>query len=206
MCIILKKPIKKKSEPIEVTISEKKKSTSKGDIKPKEDRPKALSEKQKAALQKKIEQAKAAKMEKARADARKMAEAQLKALGMLRKEFPRLFGNTNNILEKSIGLPSTTTNNNGYFGIGIYQDPMEDTRTGMTVRHVVPGYPADQNGIQAGDIVVECDGHNEYPDHYIQGTGKTPIHLTIARNGRLIELNFIRDWISTDGTSHTSKP
>jgi C-terminal processing protease CtpA/Prc len=214
MCIVLKTPLKKKSSPIEVTIQEGKQAP-KGEVKPKQgDGPRELSDKEKAALAEKAAKAQAEAMSKARAEARKMAQQQLAALGMLHKQFPELFGNHNHVLEKVPGIMGKpNTRRTGYYGIGIedakWQDVIFNGQIihGSEVTQVFAGYPADENGILVGDVIVEVDGHlGPSGQAIIIGESDAPIHLTIWRNGRIIEFSFKRGWVVTDGTSGRRNP
>jgi S1-C subfamily serine protease len=94
----------------------------------------------------------------------------------------------------------------GYLGIGVQpvaipeslqsKTPGGSQKLGLIILSVVPGSPADQGGLQVGDILLAFGEHSlEDPEHLQfllrgQQVGK-PIELTILRGGELINRTVI---------------
>jgi serine protease Do len=74
--------------------------------------------------------------------------------------------------------------------------PLEDRAKGLTgvrMRYVHPGTPADQAGVQIDDVVTHVDRQSiKIPDDFMLEIGRKPVEdlvqLTIIREGRLKEL------------------
>ena len=87
--------------------------------------------------------------------------------------------------------------NNSYVGIGITITALEDG-SGLEVMIVNEGGPAEEAGIQVGDIIVAVEGQScagktttEVRD-VVRGEAETQVQLTILRQGEEITLNVTR--------------
>ncbi len=88
--------------------------------------------------------------------------------------------------------PQETTDANNfmqgeYDGIGAYVDTRGDF---LTITKPIPGYPAEQAGLQAGDQIIAVDGEDmtgQDPELVrmtkVMGAAGTSVHLTILRPG-----------------------
>jgi S1-C subfamily serine protease len=77
----------------------------------------------------------------------------------------------------------------GSIGLLLQQAENLPTQRGAIIGRVTPGGPADQAGLQSGDIVVEANGTpvNNFDDLLIQVASSQPgdqLNLTILRNGQ----------------------
>lgn len=100
-----------------------------------------------------------------------------------------------------------TENINGSFvGIGIYM--VEDEKSNrVLVYYPIPGSPAEEAGIQAGDLIISVDG-KEYTaedfntiSNYIKGEEGTKVKIEIERNGERKKFEITRKKISTNPIS-----
>jgi carboxyl-terminal processing protease len=88
--------------------------------------------------------------------------------------------------------PQETTDANQYMsgeydGIGAYVDTRGDY---LTITKPIPGYPAEEAGLQPGDVIIAVDGEDMTgmdPELVrmtrVMGTAGTTVHLTIQRPG-----------------------
>lgn len=97
-----------------------------------------------------------------------------------------------------------TENLTGSFvGIGIYM--IADSESGrVMVYYPIPGSPAEEAGIKAGDKIIKVDGI-EYTSEdfsniskYIKGEAGTKVNIVIERDGKEISFDIERRKINTD--------
>ena len=92
--------------------------------------------------------------------------------------------------------------NNAYVGIGVTVTALEDG-TGFLVAKVESGGPADQAGMQAGDIIVQVEGDSvegltvSELSGLIKGKENTSVNVTVLREGEGITLYMTRKQMST---------
>ena len=82
-----------------------------------------------------------------------------------------------------------------YCGIGASLQQDAETKT-VTIMHVYDGSPAQESGLQEGDVIVSADNYDassmdltEFITH-IRGEEGTKVHLVIARSGESENLEF----------------
>ena len=100
-----------------------------------------------------------------------------------------------------------TENINGSFvGIGIYMIEDEESNR-VLVYYPIPGSPAEEAGIQAGDLIISVDG-KEYTaedfdtiSNYIKGEEGTKVKIEIDRNGTRKSFEITRKKINTNPIS-----
>ena len=100
-----------------------------------------------------------------------------------------------------------TENINGSFvGIGIYMIEDEESNR-VLVYYPIPGSPAEEAGIQAGDLIISVDG-KEYTaedfdtiSNYIKGEEGTKVKIEIDRNGTRKTFEITRKKINTNPIS-----
>ena len=87
--------------------------------------------------------------------------------------------------------------NNAYVGIGVTVAVTED-QSAVHVVNVTPGGPAEEAGLQAGDILMGTDGSrfettdlNEIRSK-IQGTPGTTVNMMIGRDGKTLQIEVER--------------
>jgi C-terminal processing protease CtpA/Prc len=95
----------------------------------------------------------------------------------------------------------------GYYGIGVYvmyshgpfvSEKYGSYSMGNKIWDVVPGYPAEQNGLKKGDIILEADGGRlDNGDDWVTSSSPSEIHLLIYRDGKFLEFRFMRAFIET---------
>lgn len=91
---------------------------------------------------------------------------------------------------------------NAYVGVGITISKMEDD-SGLKVIEVVAGGPAEEAGIQAGDVVIKLDGQSiagmepGEAKKLIQGKAETTVAFGLLRNGTELSLEVVRREIKT---------
>ena len=100
-----------------------------------------------------------------------------------------------------------TENINGSFvGIGIYM--IEDEKSNrVLVYYPIPGSPAEEAGIEAGDLIISVDD-KEYTaedfdtiSNYIKGEEGTKVNIEIERNGERKKFEITRKKINTNPIS-----
>lgn len=110
----------------------------------------------------------------------------------------------------------------GYYGVGISLDIFGSMGVdyngqhyfGIRVGQVSKGNPADEVGLQVGDLIFLINGIQYNPnsgiesDADIMGKGPKDLVLGISRGGHIMFINVRRDWIETSGGSgsNTSGP
>ena len=89
-----------------------------------------------------------------------------------------------------------------YSGIGAYVS--KDTTTGYPkIAGVISGAPAEKVGLMADDILYEADGESlqdmdlDVAVSKIRGEKGTTVHLTIVRDGELMEFDVTRDEVTS---------
>ncbi|NPV88485.1 PDZ domain-containing protein [Coprothermobacteraceae bacterium] len=91
-----------------------------------------------------------------------------------------------------------------YVGIGVY---LQDSSSGVVVVKVVPGSPAEQAGIKAGDIITKVDGTSvigwsvDQVSALIKGEEGTLVSVTVNRAGTEISFSMYRKKISVPTVS-----
>lgn len=94
----------------------------------------------------------------------------------------------------------------GINGIGV---TIEFTDSTARIASVIPGTPAERAGLQVGDILINADGtdlrglNSELILNCVRGEVGTSVHLTVDRDGNILEFDLTRETIV--GTSITSK-
>ena len=102
---------------------------------------------------------------------------------------------------------SKNKSSTGYYGIGTYvmdsygpfvSEKYGTYSMGNRIWDVVPGYPAEQNGLRAGDIILEADGGRlDRGEDRVISDSPSEIHLLIYRDGNFLEFRFMRAFIET---------
>ena len=94
---------------------------------------------------------------------------------------------------------------NSYVGIGVTITYEED---GLHIQSVTEGGPAEQAGLQPGEIIIAADGHDLTGDNagsastYIQGEeGTTVVLCVVDLSGEQREVSVIRERIQEDPVS-----
>ena len=94
---------------------------------------------------------------------------------------------------------------NGFWGIGIEIDPFyhstvteHGTYNGWYIVKVPIGYPADELGLQVGDIIVTINGNPISGFNDVRGSGPDPITFEVFRNGQLYTFTTNRAFINED--------
>lgn len=98
-----------------------------------------------------------------------------------------------------------------YEGIGIWV-AVRDGK--LVVTAPMPGSPAEQAGLQAGDVLMEADGHsltgltNDDATNLIRGPAGTKVHLLISRPGQAkpIAMDVARGKIDVPAVNYTLLP
>ena len=95
---------------------------------------------------------------------------------------------------------------NSYVGVGITISPREDG-TGLDVLLVTKGSPAEEAGLQAGDILVKADGQSlvgldvSEAGDLVRGEAGTTVELTVIREGEertfTVERQVIQNPVAT---------
>lgn len=84
-----------------------------------------------------------------------------------------------------------------YCGIGALLQQDMDTMT-VTAAHVYEGSPAQEAGLQDGDIISTVDGYDAFSMelselvNYIKGEENTTVHVTVYREGEQLEFDIVR--------------
>ena len=89
---------------------------------------------------------------------------------------------------------------NAYVGIGV---TITTTENGYPIQKVAEGGPAEQAGIQAGDIIVAVDGtrvagmDSSAGKELVQGKAGTKVDITVDRNGEEMTFTVTRGTVKT---------
>ena len=92
--------------------------------------------------------------------------------------------------------------NNAYVGIGVSVTALEDG-TGFLVAKVEPGGPADQGGMEVGDIIIQVEDQSvegltvSELSNRIKGEENTSVTITVLREGEGISLYLTRKRVQT---------
>ena len=92
--------------------------------------------------------------------------------------------------------------NNAYVGIGVSVTALEDG-TGFLVAKVEPGGPADQGGMEVGDIIIQVEDQSvegltvSELSKRIKGEENTSVTITVLREGEGISLYLTRKRVET---------
>lgn len=92
--------------------------------------------------------------------------------------------------------------NNAYVGIGVSVTALEDG-TGFLVAKVEPGGPADQGGMEVGDIIIQVEDQSvggltvSELSKRIKGEENTSVTITVLREGEGISLYLTRKRVQT---------
>ena len=92
--------------------------------------------------------------------------------------------------------------NNAYVGIGVSVTALEDG-TGFLVAKVEPGGPADQGGMEVGDIIIQVEDQSvegltvSELSKRIKGEENTSVTVTVLREGEGISLYLTRKRVET---------
>ena len=91
---------------------------------------------------------------------------------------------------------------NSYVGVGITIQLREDNQ-GFDIIEVVPGGPAEEAGVKAGDVLIGADGQSLIGDtmedsrDLIRGKEGTQVELTVLRDGKEQTVTVIRRQFET---------
>lgn len=94
-------------------------------------------------------------------------------------------------------------NDNAYVGIGVTIEADEETG-GFLILHVQAGSPANEAGIQSGDIILSADGKSTADmtvndlTTIVRGEVGTTVHIGIQRSGEMLEFDILRANVLTD--------
>lgn len=104
-------------------------------------------------------------------------------------------------------LPSFLENSeNAYVGIGVTVQATDDN-SGLMVIAVQPGGPAEEAGVQVGDVIIQVDGESAQDrtvteiSAMIKGEEGTVVSITVLRNGEGITMSMTRKRMETTVTS-----
>ena len=90
--------------------------------------------------------------------------------------------------------------NNAYVGIGVTIQTEED---GFHIQKLTAGGPAEQAGLQVGDVIVEVDGTNvvgmaiDQCKQLVQGKAGTQVQITVNRAGEKVTATVTRATVKT---------
>lgn len=100
-------------------------------------------------------------------------------------------------------LPSFLENSeNAYVGIGVTVQATEDN-SGLMVIAVQPGGPAEEAGVQVGDVIIQVDGESAQDctvteiSAMIKGEEETVVSVTVLRSGEGITMSMTRKRMET---------
>lgn len=100
-------------------------------------------------------------------------------------------------------LPSFLENSeNAYVGIGVSVQPTDDN-SGLMVIAVQPGGPAEEAGVQVGDVIIQVDGESAQDrtvteiSAMIKGEEGTVVSITVLRSGEGITMSMTRKRMET---------
>ena len=100
-------------------------------------------------------------------------------------------------------LPSFLENSeNAYVGIGVTVQATDDN-SGLMVIAVQPGGPAEEAGVQVGDVIIQVDGESAQErtvteiSAMIKGEEGTVVSITVLRSGEGITMSMTRKRMET---------
>lgn len=100
-------------------------------------------------------------------------------------------------------LPSFLENSeNAYVGIGVTVQATDDN-SGLMVIAVQPGGPAEEAGVQVGDVIIQVDGESAQDrtvteiSAMIKGEEGTVVSITVLRSGEGITMSMTRKHMET---------
>lgn len=100
-------------------------------------------------------------------------------------------------------LPSFLDNSeNAYVGIGVTVQATDDN-SGLMVIAVQPGGPAEEAGVQVGDVIIQVDGESAQDrtvteiSAMIKGEEGTVVSITVLRSGEGITMSMTRKRMET---------
>lgn len=100
-------------------------------------------------------------------------------------------------------LPSFLENSeNAYVGIGVTVQATDDN-SGLMVFAVQPGGPAEEAGVQVGDVIIQVDGESAQDrtvteiSAMIKGEEGTVVSITVLRSGEGITMSMTRKRMET---------
>lgn len=100
-------------------------------------------------------------------------------------------------------LPSFLENSeNAYVGIGVTVQATDDN-SGLMVIAVQPGGPAEEAGVQVGDVIIQVDGESAQDrtvtdiSAMIKGEEGTVVSITVLRSGEGITMSITRKRMET---------
>lgn len=100
-------------------------------------------------------------------------------------------------------LPSFLENSeNAYVGIGVTVQATDDN-SGLMVIAVQPGGPAEEAGVQVGDVIIQVDGESAQDrtvteiSAMIKGEEGTAVSITVLRSGEGITMSMTRKRMET---------
>ena len=100
-------------------------------------------------------------------------------------------------------MPSFLENSeNAYVGIGVTVQATED-HSGLMVIAVQPGGPAEEAGVQVGDVIIQVDGESAQDrtvteiSAMIKGEEGTVVSVTVLRSGEGITMSMTRKRMET---------
>jgi len=100
-------------------------------------------------------------------------------------------------------LPSFLENSeNAYVGIGVTVQATDDN-SGLMVIAVQPGGPAEEAGVQVGDVIIQVDGESAQDrtvteiSAMIKGEEETVVSITVLRSGEGITMTVARKRMET---------
>lgn len=100
-------------------------------------------------------------------------------------------------------LPSFLENSeNAYVGIGVTVQATDDN-SGLMVIAVQPGGPAEEAGVQLGDVIIQVDGESAQDrtvteiSAMIKGEEETVVSITVLRSGEGITMSMTRKRMET---------
>ncbi len=100
-------------------------------------------------------------------------------------------------------LPSFLENSeNAYVGIGVTVQATDDN-SGLMVIAVQPGGPAEEAGVQVGDVIIQVDGESAQDrtvseiSTMIKGEEGTVVSITVLRSGEGITMSMTRKRMET---------
>jgi len=92
--------------------------------------------------------------------------------------------------------------NNAYVGIGITIQVAED-QSGYLILKVNAGGPAEEAGLQAGDVIIAVEGRStanmdvDETRNLVRGEENTQVALTVRRNGKEMDVSVTRKTVKT---------